>query len=119
MNPLSKILLIIIAIAALTSCSENKKNFICEFIDHSGKTSLSIKGDKAIFGMNTYPIKCPSTGNVVTYGANKESCEGYLGANVPEWFVINFDEIAGILVSIERSKSTVVRDKTEYECKKQ
>ena len=103
---------------ALTGCLAGEKKYVCEFNDHSGRTSLLVKSNNAFFGMNNYPYKCTSTGNVATFGATKESCDGYIGADASEWFVINFDEIAGTLVVFEKTKSATFREKYEYLCKK-
>ena len=103
---------------ALTGCLSQPKEFVCEFSDHSGKTSLVIKGNAATFGKNEYPAKCSPMGNVAVYGAMKDSCRGGLDPKLDSWFLLYFDEVAGTLVLDEKSSAIGTREKYEYICKK-
>jgi len=97
---------------------DKTKNFICEFTDHSGRTSLTIKDSKATFGKVEYPYACKPTGNVRWFGAMKDSCDGGYDPNVDTWFLIQFDEVAGTLVETSKSGEKYPTDEYTYLCKK-
>ena len=107
----------------LSGCDQLKpldktKNFICEFTDHSGRTSLTIKDNKATFGKVEYPYACKPTGNVRWFGAMKDSCDGGYDPKVDTWFLIQFDEVAGTLVETSKSGEKYPTDEYKYLCKK-
>ena len=119
----SSLFLLAWLVVLLSGCDQLKsldktKNFICEFTDHSGRTSLTIKDNKATFGKVEYPYACKPTGNVRWFGAMRDSCDGGYDPKVDTWFLIQFDEVAGTLVETSQAGAKSYRNSNEYICKK-
>jgi len=109
---------LLITTGLLSGCFDKTKNFVCEFSDHSGRTSLTIKDNKATFGKRDYLYSCKKTGNVQWFGAMHDSCDGGYDAKVDSWFLIEFDEVAGTLIETSQVGAKSYREHNEYLCKK-
>jgi hypothetical protein len=88
-----------VLVGLLVGCSqEPPRNFVCQDKGNQFEPrSLSLSGDKAVFGSVTYQKFCTKAGNAEIYGLEAVDCENRKTPTTKEVRVLSIDPISGAL----------------------